>query len=199
MSFTTLICTRFGRDRHQLLIRQFYAIKQTSTVADYIERFEVIMNHLISYSEDTHPYYFLTRFVEGLRADIRAVVLVQRPPDLDTACSLALLQEEVAEGEIIPAHQKHQFRLPASSYRQVQFTPSSIPSRPATPHISEDRRGIDASRASSDGCKIAALRNFRRARGLCFKCCEKWGKEHVCPAQVQMHVVEELLAMFSSE
>uniref|UniRef100_A0ACD5V1P2 Uncharacterized protein n=1 Tax=Avena sativa TaxID=4498 RepID=A0ACD5V1P2_AVESA len=199
ISFTSLICTRFGRDRHQLLIRQFYAIKQTSTVADYIERFEVIMNHLISYSEDTHPYYFLTRFVEGLRADIRAVVLVQRPPDLDTACSLALLQEEVAEGEIIPAQQHQQFRLAPSPYRQAQMTPSSFQSRPATPHISEDRHGVDASHASSDISKIAALRNFRRARGLCFKCGEKWGKEHTCPAQVQMHVVEELLAMFSSK
>ena len=28
-SFTSLLCTRFGRDRHQLLIRQFYTIKQT--------------------------------------------------------------------------------------------------------------------------------------------------------------------------
>ena len=79
LSFTLLLCTRFGRDRHQLLIRQFYSIKQTSTVADYIERFDILMNHLVSYSDTTHPYYFLTRFVEGLRADIRAVVMVQRP------------------------------------------------------------------------------------------------------------------------
>lgn len=197
-SFTSLICTRFGRDRHQLLIRQFYAIKQTSSVAEYIERFEVVMNHLISYSEDTHPFYFLTRFVEGLRADIRAVVLVQRPQDLDTACSLALLQEEVAEGEIIPALPHQQFRQPPF-FRPTHATVSTIQSRPSTPHISEDRRGTEASRAQTDSSKIAALRNFRRARGLCFKCGERWGKEHVCPAQVQMHVVEELLAMFSTE
>jgi hypothetical protein len=67
ISFTSLLCTRFGRDRHQLLIRQFYAIKQITTVADYIERFDVLMNHLMSYHEDTHPFYFLTRFIEGLR------------------------------------------------------------------------------------------------------------------------------------
>jgi hypothetical protein len=97
--FTSLLCTRFGRDRHQLLIRQFYVIKQITTVADYIERFDILMNHLMSYHEDTHPYYFLTRFIEGLRQDIRAVVMIQRPADLDSACSLALLQEEVCEGE----------------------------------------------------------------------------------------------------
>jgi hypothetical protein len=84
-------------------------------VADYIERFDVLMNHLVSYSDTTHPYYFLTRFVEGLHADIRAVVMVQRPTDLDTACSLALLQEEVAEGESLsPPRQVEQryFRVP---------------------------------------------------------------------------------------
>nr|XP_040259514.1 uncharacterized protein LOC109773719 isoform X1 [Aegilops tauschii subsp. strangulata]XP_040259515.1 uncharacterized protein LOC109773719 isoform X2 [Aegilops tauschii subsp. strangulata] len=71
-SFTSLLCTRFGRDKHQMLIRQFYAIKQTTSIADFIERFESLMNHLISYSEFTHPYFFLTHFVEGLRPDIRA-------------------------------------------------------------------------------------------------------------------------------
>ena len=81
-----------------MLIRQFYSLRQTTSVADYIEKFEMIINHLSSYYDSIHPYYFLTRFVEGLRTDIRAVVLVQRPPDLDTACSLALLQEEVLGG-----------------------------------------------------------------------------------------------------
>ena len=38
------------------------------------------------------------RFVDGLRHDIKSVVLLQRPKDLDTAATLALLQEEVAPG-----------------------------------------------------------------------------------------------------
>lgn len=57
-SFTALMCTPFGWDKHQLIIRQFYAIRQTSSVADFIECFETLMNHLITYSELTHPYFF---------------------------------------------------------------------------------------------------------------------------------------------
>jgi hypothetical protein len=34
------------------------------------------------------------RFVDGLKDDIKAVVLVQRLVELDTGCVLALLQEE---------------------------------------------------------------------------------------------------------
>lgn len=48
--FCNLLCTRFGRDKHQVLIRQFYTIRQTSTVAEYIERFEILVNHLTTYS-----------------------------------------------------------------------------------------------------------------------------------------------------
>lgn len=85
-SFTTLLCTRFGRDRHQMLIQKFYTVKQAGSVSSYIEQFELIINHLSSYSDTIHTFYFLTRFVEGLRKDIRAVVLVQRPPAAYGVC-----------------------------------------------------------------------------------------------------------------
>lgn len=42
-------------------------------------------------------YYYLTQYVERLHTDIRAVVPMQRPPDLDMACALVLLQEEVVD------------------------------------------------------------------------------------------------------
>lgn len=189
-SFTSLLCTRFGRDRHQMLIRQFFTVHQTTTVSHYIEQFELIINHLSSYSDSIHPFYFLTRFVEGLRKDIRAVVLVQRPPDLDTACALALLQEEVADGVFgsLP-------RPPEAVTRSG--TPLPLP-LPPTRHVpaapTADHRGTDAARA--DATKLKTLRDYRRARGLCFKCGERWGHDHVCPTSVQLHVVEELLDLF---
>lgn len=41
--------------------------------------------------------------------------------------------------------------------------------------------------------KLASLRDFRRKNGLCFKCGGKWDKNHKCPAQILIHVLEELL------
>jgi hypothetical protein len=40
---------------------------------------------------------------------------------------------------------------------------------------------------------LATLREFRRNNGLCFKCGGKWEKAHKCPAQIPIHVLEELL------
>jgi hypothetical protein len=195
ISFTSLLSTRFGRDRHQLLIRQFYTIKQTSSVAEYIERFDVLMNHLVSYSDTTHPFYFLTRFIEGLRADIRAVVMVQRPTDLDTACSLALLQEEVAEGEL-PFPSKQEQRYIAFPRKSIASTSASA--SPAVAGRAVDSRGIEAARTNNPD-KYNALRAYRKAKGLCFKCGERWGHDHTCPQTVQLHVVEELLSLLSQE
>ena len=42
------------------------------------------------------PAMITNRFIDGLRDEVRAIVLLHRPVDLDTVCSLALLQEEVA-------------------------------------------------------------------------------------------------------
>lgn len=172
-SFAALLCTRFGRDRHQNLIRQFYTINQTSSVADFIEKFELITNHLSSYSDSIHPYYFLTRFVEGLR------------PDLDTACALALLQEEVADGAGVessrPFH--YQPRPPEVNARPPAALPlPPPPGRPPPQAGATNRRATDAARA--EAAKVKTLHDYRRARGLCFKCGERWGHDHTCPTSV---------------
>lgn len=194
--FCDFLCSKFGRDQHQQLIRQFYQTKQISSVAEFVERFDALMNHLLSYSESIHPLYFLTRFVEGLREDIRAVVIIQQPVDLDAACRLALLQEEVADG----LRRDRPRRFEPAAYR--------VPPRPGVPLPlpappirggglagADDRRAAEAARGRQDQDKVQALRSYRRARGLCFTCGERWGHEHKCPASVQLHVVEELLQM----
>jgi hypothetical protein len=37
----------------------------------------------------------MSRFVDGLRDGIKSVVIIQRPPDLEIACSFSILQEDV--------------------------------------------------------------------------------------------------------
>ena len=61
-----------------------------------------MVDQLLAYGRNTDPIYYAMRFVDGLRADIRVVVHMQRPQNLDTACVLALLQEELVD----PVHKK---------------------------------------------------------------------------------------------
>lgn len=51
--------------------------------------------------------YYTLRLIDGLCDDIKSIVFVQRPQDLDTACVLAALQEEVGD-----SFRRREFRRP---------------------------------------------------------------------------------------
>jgi hypothetical protein len=74
-----------------------FHICQTTTVQDYVDRFATLFDQLKAYEPNPDLHYYTTHFVDGLRVDIRAVVTLQRPDNLNTAYLLALLQEEVAD------------------------------------------------------------------------------------------------------
>jgi hypothetical protein len=46
-----------------------------------------------------NPLYYTTRFIDEVKDPIRSTVLLQWPPDFNTACVLASLQEEATETE----------------------------------------------------------------------------------------------------
>ena len=39
--------------------------------------------------------------------------------------------------------------------------------------------------------KLNTLRDYRRARGLCIHCGDKWSRGHKCSETVQLHVLQE--------
>lgn len=200
--FCSLLLERFGRDQQESLIRQLYHIKQTSTVADYVDRFSELVDQLIAYEHTTDPMYYTIRFLDGLRDDIRSVVQVQRPSTLDTACSLALLQEEVAG----PASRRDA-RRPDAGFQWRPPPPKGPLPLPAPPRVdkppapslvsADDKHAADPGKQSVD--KFAALKAYRRARGLCDKCAERWRPGHQCASTVQLHVVQELMDLLSPD
>lgn len=125
--FCAMLIDRFGRDQ-EFLIRQLIHIKQTGSVADNVAKFTELIDQLIVYDHCTDPLYYITRFIDGLRDDIRATVLVQHPHSLDTACTLALLQEEVAD----PARRRDHRRFDSGfQYRpQTHRGPLPLPAPP---------------------------------------------------------------------
>jgi hypothetical protein len=201
-NFCKLVHDRFGRDQHENLIRQLFHIKQTGSVADYVEEYAQLVDQLAAYTSTTDPLYYTLRFIDGLREDIKSIVLVQRPPDLDTACVLAALQEEVGDSS-----RRRDFKRSDSSYmsKSTSKNPLPLPAPPARDKqgnslLAEDRRGADSTRtASSLETKAATLRSYRRAMGLCYKCNERWSREHKCAPTVQLHAVQELWELFQLE
>jgi hypothetical protein len=60
-----------------------------------VDQFSALVEQLTAYESEANPLYYATRFVDGLREEIRSMVMIQRSATFDVACSLALVQEEV--------------------------------------------------------------------------------------------------------
>ena len=133
--------------------------------------------------------------MDGLKSEIRSAVVIQRPPDLDTACVLALLQEEVLDRD-----KKRDFRRIDSSSSTRHHAPSPLP-LPLPPRGDKPQlqQSVEPGHSKHLDEKMAALRAYRRARGLCIKCAEKWSRDHKCPESVQLQVMQELYDLFQLE
>jgi hypothetical protein len=75
--FCSQIHDRFGREQHESLIRQLFHIRLSGTVAEYVEQFLVLVDHLSTYEANADPLYYTMRFIDGLRDDIKSVIMVQ--------------------------------------------------------------------------------------------------------------------------
>jgi len=192
--FCEMVSERFDRDQHELLLRKLYSIKQTSSVTDYVTTFTTLVDQLTAYATSVDPIFFVTRFIDGLKPEIKVVVIVQRPKNLDTACTLVMLQEE-AGGYPDPVRS-----APSSHYKNVQALRNAHPLPPPPPKAdkqdSVQAMPVSASSSSDAVSKLSALKQYRKALGLCYKCGAKWSKDHRCPPEV-LHAVHDLWECFS--
>lgn len=198
--FCSLLLERFGRDHHELLVRQMLHIRQSGPVSEYIQQFSTLVDQLAAYEGHIDQLHYTMRFIDGLQESNRSVVLLQRPSCLDTTFVLAQLQEEVAA----PSRPKEFKKWDSFSAKPSGRQPLPLPPPPTKwdrpgAKSSDDRRGADYSKPRSADDKWGALRSFRRAKGLCERCAVKWSKDHKCAESVQLHAVQELLELFSTE
>jgi hypothetical protein len=177
------IHNRFGRDQHESLIRQLFHIKHMTSVQEYTTQFTELIDQLLAYEPAADQRYYMACFIDGLKDEIKSVILVQCPMDLDTACTLALLQEEAE----------------AACHRDYHRSDSGFKTRPNNmanalllplPPVKSDTQlgGAPAheqwitavAKATSSDDKVVALHAYRRVKGLCQFCAEKWARGHKC-------------------
>lgn len=156
------------------------------------------MDQLNAYEGNYEPLHYTMKFIDGLKPEFKSAMLMQRPSTLDTTFVLARLQEEVAP----PFKKKDYGRSDYGFHQKPPFkSPLPLPAPPGKQtksHIfqDDDQRSQVASRAKSSEDRWRALRNLRRAKGLCQFCAEKWSKDHKCADTVQLHALQEMLELF---
>jgi hypothetical protein len=166
-----LVFAKFDKDQYQNQLRQLESLKQTGSVQAYYEQFEKLVHGVLLYNPTYDDVYFVTRFMTGLKETIRVAITLHRPQDVDTASTLALLQEE-----------------------ELSNLKDRSLGRGFTKNLDRNVHGKVALKAQNADTedKVTSLKQFRHKNGLCFKCRSKWAPNHTCPEQVPIHVLEEL-------
>ncbi|WVZ87398.1 hypothetical protein U9M48_034038 [Paspalum notatum var. saurae] len=128
--------------------------------------------------------------------DIRAAVMMHQPVNIDTASSLAILQEEISRSSLKKDNPRHAVGAPSKYSNRSSWpsVPSSVKQLDAVKSRSpnSDTKHSEPVKTVSPEDKIAAVRAFRKAKGLCFRCAVKWNPGHKCASTVPLNVVDEL-------
>lgn len=70
-------------------------------------------------------------------------------------------------------------------------------SKGVTPSSPTERKFSEVDKTKDD--RLASLKAYRRSKGLCFVCGERWGRDHKCATSVQLNVIQELLEALHSD
>lgn len=124
--FCLAVCARFEHDHHNHLIRQFFHIKQTTIVTEYVELFDTLMHQILAHDPTFSMTTIVNRFVDGLRADIKAIVFIQRPLDLDNVVSLVILQDELVFPRPQPTSVRSKEQSSSQAHSRLHPAHSSI-------------------------------------------------------------------------
>jgi len=171
-----LVFAKYDKDQYQKHLRKLEQLKQTGTVTEYQAQFEQLAHGVLLYNPSYDHVYFVTRFLAGLKEEIRAPIALHRPRDVDTASALAMLQEE---------------ELNAVKIKNLGRGFYKAGSRETMEKGGADKMGLKNQKVEHED-KLSTLKQYRRKNGLCFKCGGKWSTTLTCPEHIPLHVLEEL-------
>uniref|UniRef100_A0A453D8U5 Retrotransposon gag domain-containing protein n=2 Tax=Aegilops tauschii subsp. strangulata TaxID=200361 RepID=A0A453D8U5_AEGTS len=135
-------------------MKELMLLKQTGTVEEYKHQFLHLVYTVRLYEPTISDTFLVTRFVMGLKDELRAGVEVQIP----TTIQMAALYASVQEGLLL------QQKTPKPPFSKNSYTKSD-----SKPQL-----------ATGDLWKAKQLKEYRHANGLCYKCGEKFMPGHMC-------------------
>lgn len=156
---------RFAPSFYDDPCRTLFKLVQRSSVTEYLTEFEKLANRITGLS----PSVLLSYFISGLSPEIRREVQAFQPISLPQATSLARLQEDK-----INDRKKHYPKPSPSflpSHSSFSLPNNTQPPKPKTPFIQRTQEDMA----------------YRREKGLCYNCDEKWSSSHRCGLSFVLH------------
>ncbi|XP_037480907.1 uncharacterized protein LOC119358489 [Triticum dicoccoides] len=92
--FRRAVEEEFGPEEFESLMHDLLQLRQTGTVAEYRQQFEVHMYNMIALDATLSSKFFVTQFLLGLKDELRAAVRIQAPTSITRATVFARIHEE---------------------------------------------------------------------------------------------------------
>lgn len=178
------VCNKFGKDLYYTHMNQTLEVKQNSDVDSYYREFELLMHQLLSHNPALDDTFFVTKFMKGLKKEIRSAILLHKPRTVDAAISLSLLQESQMADERKANYQRYE---PKEWHNTAGKGCLGV--HPAEATTGKDK-AVDVTPPVIN--KLDNLKAQRRARGECFKCGGPFAPGHKCPRNIALAVMEQL-------
>ncbi|KAK1652704.1 hypothetical protein QYE76_070509 [Lolium multiflorum] len=175
---------KFGKNKHHKYLAALERCKQQGTIDQYYHKFEELRHKVLVHNKHYDEAFFVTKFINGLRRDIRLAIKLHNPLTVDAALTLTETQEELNE-EIKP-HYSSKFK----AYSKTGYPGRGMMGSTPDDHKKQDEKTV--AKPPWDE-KMQALKAQRRARGECFRCGDKFQPGHRCTKTVPIHLVDELM------
>lgn len=133
-------------------MEELLLLTQTGTVSEYRSKFLQLVYHIRLYDPATSGLFLVSRFVMGLKDELRCFVAAQEPETVHQAARVALAFEG------------------AFCNRKVAFKKD----------VGNVKFGDKGKVPVGDLWKAQHFKEYRRTHGLCFKCGEKYSPAHTC-------------------
>lgn len=173
-AFASAVTIEFSTEEFDTQMAKLLQMRQIGTVMEYRMTFEACMYHLLSLDETLNNKFFVAQFVLGLKDELRTAVRLHAPSSVTRAMALARIQEEELENHRPRGRPMagHKLPPPALVVPAIQQGPQrqDWPKRAGNDNYNRERQ----------------LRDFRRANNLCFRCGEKFGRDHQCKKPLQL-------------
>jgi hypothetical protein len=159
--FSAAIRQEFDTNVHRDCMRELMMLKQVSTVQEYKIQFTQLVYQIQLYDGTMSETLLVTRFILGLREDIRSAVEMQIPQTVQRAAEYALVQEAILERTKVNGAKYSKPYVSKSIQQRVEAAPKQ---QFAAGHV----------------WRAKQLKEYRRANKLCYGCGEKYAPGHVC-------------------
>lgn len=138
------------------------------------------MYNLLALDASLSPKFFVTQFLLGLKDELRAAVRLQAPNSITRATVFARIQEEELDLQR-PRLRSASAGRPPPGQGYLPALPRPVPaSVVSNTTVAAPRAAPATKQASDDFGHEHQLRDYRQQHGLCFKCGDKYSREHQC-------------------